>query len=795
MFMCFKCNKGFYAIKTLVGHLKCFHPYLPKYECKQCDGRSYRDINGLRKHLISHELTSEPKKLESINVNDNVTNIFKTPAISPEKTLSESEFSDLQEVDYDINSILTSIVTKLYANQSLNRATVHQVLMYNHELIDNIFLYIKKRIKNNAAISIHIDNLFNEISSKLLTFATEYRRIKYLEQKKLLIKPKTFTMGTSDNLMKISSPNCPELSVKQVKGENISIKETLESFLKLPNVYDKMVSFIQSEEDIAPGIYTSVFQGTLWKSMKQNFENKTVFPIYFFFDDFEPLNPLGSRAGAYKIGALYMSLASVPHEYSSLLDNIFLTQLIFTSDRTTFGNEAVFKNIIEELKLLEGQGISINICGEEKTIYFVLLLMIGDNLGLNSVMGFTESFNAEHFCRICLAPKSTTQREINESQFVLRTKENYDLDLETLSHGIKEKCVWHDLQNFHVTQNFSCDLMHDCLEGILRYDMASIISGLLNKKYFDFDLLNNRIKFFNFSRNDAGNAMPLIKLEHLRKKQIIMSASEMLALTVYFGILVGDLVPDEEPIWNFYILLVKIVDILLERLFTEQLIEYLQLLIKEHHSIYMDLFQENLKPKYHLLLHYPTVIRRIGPPRFYWCMRYEAFHRLLKQTAKSVTCRKNLLHTLSLKQQLRMSNRFLCKKGFEKKIEFGPRYSIPENILKKFELSKNVVGVSWININNIIYRKDFSIQFSETQFAQIKYMLTNEGNIYFLLKPLETVGFAEHVQAFQIKTNSYNALDFVNALILKSFSDMNYFKQVHNMHFAGNGCCFISVIK
>lgn len=103
-----------------------------------------------------------------------------------------------------------------------------------------------------------------------------------------------------------------------------------------------MTAFVQLEENISPGLYTSVFQGKLWKSLRKKFNAKTDFPIFLFFDDFEPLNPLGSRAGNYKIGALYMSLGSVPLEYCSLLENIFLIQLTYSSDRTTHGNKNVF---------------------------------------------------------------------------------------------------------------------------------------------------------------------------------------------------------------------------------------------------------------------------------------------------------------------------------------------------------------------------------------------------------------------------------------------------------------------
>jgi len=51
--------------------------------------------------------------------------------------------------------------------------------------------------------------------------------------------------------------------------------------------------------------------------------------LFLYYDDFETNNPLGSAAGIYKVGALYCSIAILPSQYSSLLENIFLVQLKF----------------------------------------------------------------------------------------------------------------------------------------------------------------------------------------------------------------------------------------------------------------------------------------------------------------------------------------------------------------------------------------------------------------------------------------------------------------------------------
>lgn len=47
--------------------------------------------------------------------------------------------------------------------------------------------------------------------------------------------------------------------------------------------------------------------------------------------------------------------------------------------------------------------------------------------------------------------------------------------------GRVEPCVWNAIHYFHVTNNFSVDIMHDWLEGVCNYN----ISGILRKFIID----------------------------------------------------------------------------------------------------------------------------------------------------------------------------------------------------------------------------------------------------------------------------------------------------------------------
>lgn len=272
--------------------------------------------------------------------------------------------------------------------------------------------------------------------------------------------------------------------------------------------------------------------------------NIHILPLILYFDDFESGNALGSHAGQYKLGAVYVSIGTVPPDKQSRLENIFLAQLFYSNDRNVFGNKALFKNIIEELKFLEEAGTPAQLPDQSVKIKFVLVTMSGDNLGLHGILGLFESFMATNFCRFCLTTKSESETQLNETTN-LRAPADYENHVDNRI-GIKERCVWNDLPNFHVYSNITCDVIHDLAEGVHRYGMALVIKSLIDKEYFSLDRLNSRIKYFNYN-NSEKNIPPPIAAQHLNNNSIIISASEMLCLTRNFVFLVGDLVEENDP--------------------------------------------------------------------------------------------------------------------------------------------------------------------------------------------------------------------------------------------------------
>lgn len=158
---------------------------------------------------------------------------------------------------------------------------------------------------------------------------------------------------------------------------------------------------------------------------------------------------------------------------------------------------------------------------------------------------------------------------------------------------------------------------------------------------------------FDYGEVENGNVSNNISAETLTKNhKFKMSSSEMMCFIHFLPLMIGDKIFEADDVWLFLLLLVEIIDILMSFKITKEMLDRLDTLIYRHHSEYLRLFPGNtLKPKYHLLIHYPTVIAMSGAPRNYWSFLYEANHKPFKQYARNITSRVNICISLAKKYQ------------------------------------------------------------------------------------------------------------------------------------------------
>lgn len=145
-------------------------------------------------------------------------------------------------------------------------------------------------------------------------------------------------------------------------------------------------------------------------------------------------------------------------------------------------------------------GIEVDTAEFKGTVKAGVAQVCGDNLGLNSILGYTESFSGHSVCRWCRVKKGVLRAQTVEDQLSLRNKHNYNADLflnNPTETGIKRECSLNRLQFYHVTDNAAPDIMHDILEGIGGFELKLVLGSLIDQKVLTLDQVNYRLTSFD----------------------------------------------------------------------------------------------------------------------------------------------------------------------------------------------------------------------------------------------------------------------------------------------------------
>lgn len=346
--------------------------------------------------------------------------------------------------------------------------------------------------------------------------------------------------------------------LEECSGVQIPLEKTFKLFLETPGIFRTIMDYVHSLS-IEKHVITNIMQCDVWlDKFSQKSADFILLPFYIFVDEFESGNPLSGKAGKNKFAAVYAALACLPEKIASKLDSILFSTLIPVPEKKKLdeddgSNEKIFKVLINEINELRRKGIFINDSVKKINVKFQLILILGDNLGLNGILGFVESFHTAYCCRIC---KPTLQNTL-ENNKILRTKENYKLDIvrpNIAQSGIKQECVFHKVDDFHVLDNISVDFLHDFIEGIVAYVMFVLVKYfILEAKYFNLEYLNAKIKELHFGAEEDYNKPSPISSNRLKENVTLkMSAAETLTFTYFFGILIGDCIPKENEHWKLF---------------------------------------------------------------------------------------------------------------------------------------------------------------------------------------------------------------------------------------------------
>uniref|UniRef100_A0ABD2X0W6 Uncharacterized protein n=1 Tax=Trichogramma kaykai TaxID=54128 RepID=A0ABD2X0W6_9HYME len=363
---------------------------------------------------------------------------------------------------YLIKELLIFILN-IYADANLPRSVVETVINFFDKFNQNHFI---PSLRADILEALENEQLSERAKIKLNSVFDDY---------KTLFVP----LNTEDNRFNL---------LRRINYRNPDVPE-------IENVLEK-----KSEGNHTYVSFDPVF--ALVMPLKQKYSPKhcqdIVIPYFIYFDECECGNTLGSCPGKNKMSAVYSQIACLPPSIASRLNAIFLSLLMHSKQQKKISNRETFHKLVDEANDLRQNGVKICVDSKSFLVKFELLLVLGDNLGLNDIFGFTKSFTTNFYCRIFKLTNEEASLATIEVESKIRRRDDYDLDAKIKNVNesrIREACIFHEIQNFHITENTSIDILHDFLEGVCSYDIHQILKVFtFDKKIFELNDLNDQLK-------------------------------------------------------------------------------------------------------------------------------------------------------------------------------------------------------------------------------------------------------------------------------------------------------------
>lgn len=758
--------------------------------CPYCT-RTYSAWNSLYKHSRrEHETASnsEQQVFGELNLSHLQSsshpelNVNEPQSSQPELNINEPQSSSQPEIpqqsaaglsdNQSLERVLLQIAGKYYGNNALTRKMAGLFFRdFERVMTASYYPVIVKHFRTAGLSAESEDQGLELIQSVFRHYSSEFRILAHFRNKNTLIDAIPYTVGTRFDYVTRKQGKTYQ-SVDCV-AHRIPLRQVFYKLFSMTNVLSSTLSYMKRCYADVSGTMENFIQGSAWRKRIANAPDKLIIPYFLFFDDFESGNALGSHSGIHKLGAVYIAFPCLAINFpsgtsvsQSSLNKIILAALFHSSDRSEFGNYDIFKPIIDDMNDLKLNGINFHQPGIDRTIYFELGLILGDNLGIHSICGFVESFSANRCCRTCRIEKNDLRKDTEENPELLRNVSNYreDLDSDTpVTAGVKEKCVFFHWESFNVFDQIGIDIFHDIFEGCGKYVMGFLLKVfILDEQYFSLDNFNSRLQQFDFGPDNSAKPVAM-SIDGIRKKIVRQSASGLANLIRYFGLLIGDLVPMDDERWALYESLVDLVREVTRWTCCTETAEYISVLVSELNAMYMELSGGHLQPKFHFMVHYPRALLAYGPLALLSSMRFESKHRVLKNAANVSANRRNITLTLALKHQLVLNELFIdgayrdpLKLTFSSKEFKLPDYElllsslgIPVN-----EMSGSVVKAA--SFYNHCYRTGTVLQLNTndcSDFIRITEMLHIKMKLIFVGVVLENLGYSRKYMSYGVQVS------------------------------------------
>lgn len=613
--------------------------------------------------------------------------------------------------------------------------------------------------------------MFHDLQNPFTDIDTEYKCLSHFEKDLgIYSPPQEITIDPNDYNTRRDKNSL--VNNQKICFQFMPVRKSLKMFFEMPGVLKSTLDYISDLENDTT-ILSNLIQTEYWQMKKRLFQNRLVLPLYIYWDEYETNNPLGSHRGVGKVGAVYIVIACLHPQLQSKVENIFILTLFKSINLDEIPLHTFFSNAIRELKFLEETGITVSTSNGTEQIFFSVAAFIGDNLAVHAVLGFTMGFTANYPCRFCHVKSSDMKLIVKESQCELRNEQSYERDLiedAPRKTGVVKQSAISDLKYSSTLELMAVDAAHDILEGVLEYDLGLVLHQFIEVDHF-FTLaeINSRIDSFNYGPNETNKPRP-IKPNQIKNRHIKMSASEALSFIRNLALLIGDLIPRNNKHWKLISLLKEIIDIITSPIVSMEVLDYLQSILSEYFRKLNMLFENAVKPKHHLLVHYASVSRRFGPVWNLATLRCKSKNRISKMASHASRNRQNITKTIAIKSQLELAARFLrnesvvikpyeCQIANELFVTDLPDVNLYYTVISDLALEHTVKHVDSLLVQGHNIRRNTVVMIpgeNDPELYLVHVMLeVEQGNIVIVAKKLTCSNiYDHHFQAYELYSDA-----------------------------------------
>jgi len=580
IFSCYLCEKDCFTVDDYTSHLRNRHALIEPCSLKCNAGgcrRTFSSYKALRRHMRTNHSddtaccyneASSPRchvtgNAASVDYDDDA-------AVGSTTTCSASlESGSVPCVDnHGISQAALKFLLALMASNALPLSTIEFVKNSVQDLIRDIVGFLRSKVikvidslcPDGRSVPVFQDLLtdFDGWKNPFYGIETEQQLLTYLRKKGCYNDPEPHVIGKRWEVKR------DKVTKKQLQVEvddtfyYVSIENTLRVILNQPQTLQLLDKTFRNPN-------CEVFSDWLDSSNGQRLQTyssqqfSACVPIFLqvYFDEVETVNPLGSKTSIHKLGAFYFVIKNFPAAVNSSLHNIHLLALAHSADLKRYTADAVVRSVCNELIKLHDVGFSVMLNGRPLHFRCFLTQVVGDNLGLHSVLGFVENFSrATYACDLCMATQSDMQTVFNDSELQARTLELYGEHIRELASGnigtsdcgIKRPSAFSSLQYYSPASNDAADIMHDLFEGVVPLETKLFLCHLLFQvRCISLQEINNRIKSHDYGYCGSKSKPSVLLESHLKGGDagIGQRSAQMMMLFSTLALIVAGCVVDD----------------------------------------------------------------------------------------------------------------------------------------------------------------------------------------------------------------------------------------------------------